>query len=42
MKKADIKRFLALYFEASMNGEQMPDIDGEQFYEVDDDEDSED
>lgn len=36
MKKADIKRFLALYFEASMNGEQMPDIDGEQFYEVDD------
>ena len=41
MKKADIKRFLALYFEASMNGEQMPDIDGEQFYEVDDDEDAE-
>ena len=36
MKKADIKRFLALYFEASMNEEQMPDIDGEQFYEVDD------
>lgn len=35
MNKADIKRFLALYFEASMNGEQMPDIDGEQFYEVD-------
>lgn len=42
MKKADIKRFLALYFEASMNGEQMPDVDGEQFYEVDNDEDSED
>lgn len=42
MKKADIKRFLALYFEASMNGEQMPDIDGEQFYEVDNDEDAED
>lgn len=38
MKKADIKRFLALYFDASMNGEQMPDGDGEQFYEVDDDE----
>ena len=34
MRKADIKRFLALYFEASMNGEQMPDIDGEQFYEL--------
>lgn len=42
MKKADIKRFLALYFEASMNGEQMPDVDGEQFYEVDNDENSED
>lgn len=35
MNKADIKRFLALYFEASMNGEQMPDIDGEQYYEKD-------
>ena len=42
MKKADIKRFLALYFEASMNGETMPDTDGGQFYEADDDEDSED
>ena len=42
MKKNEIKRFLALYFEASMNGEQMPDVDGEQFYEVDDGEDSED
>lgn len=31
MKKEDIKRLLALYFEASMSGEQMPDIDGEQF-----------
>lgn len=38
MHKADVKRFLALYFEASMNGEQMPDSDGEQFYEVDDEE----
>lgn len=38
MKKADIKRFLALYFDASLNGEQMPDVDGEQFYEVDDEE----
>lgn len=34
MKKAEIKRFLALYFDASMNGEQMPDVDGEQFYEM--------
>ena len=35
---ADIKRFLAIYFGASMNGDQMPDVDGEQFYEVEDDE----
>lgn len=41
MRKGDIKRFLALYFEASMNGEQMPDVDGEQFFEVDEDEDGE-
>ena len=34
MKKEDIKRFLALYFDASMNGEQMPDVDGEQFLKV--------
>ena len=37
MKKEDIKRFLALYFDASFNGEQMPDIDGEQFFEVNED-----
>ena len=37
MKKAEIKRFLALYFEAAMNGDAMPDIDGEQFYEEDED-----
>lgn len=42
MKKNEIKRFLALYFESSMNGEQMPDIDGEQFYEVNDDEETKD
>ena len=34
LKKEEIKRFLALYFDASMNGEQMPDVDGEQFFEV--------
>lgn len=34
LKKDEIKRFLALYFDASMNGEQMPDVDGEQFFEV--------
>lgn len=37
MKKEDIKRFLALYFDASFNGEQMPDVDGEQFFEVSED-----
>ena len=37
MRKAEIKRFLAIYFEASMSGEQMPDGDGEQFYEVSED-----
>ena len=31
MKKADIKRFLALYFEASVYGDQMPDVDGSQY-----------
>ena len=31
MKKTDIKRFLALYFEASVYGDQMPDVDGSQY-----------
>lgn len=34
MKKEDIKRFLALYFDANFNGEQMPDVDGEQYFET--------
>ena len=34
MKKEDIKRFLAIYFDASVNGELMPDTDGEQFYNL--------
>lgn len=38
MKKNDIKRFLALYFDASMNGEAMPYTDGEQFFEITDEE----
>ena len=37
MKKNDIKRFLALYFDASLNGEQMPDYDGEQYFDFDED-----
>lgn len=31
MKKPEIKRFLALYFEASLSGELLPDGDGEQY-----------
>ena len=34
MRKTDIKRFLALYFDAYMNGELMPDYDGEPYLEV--------
>ena len=34
MKKDDIKRFLALYFDASVNGEQIPDTDGGQYMEL--------
>ena len=37
MKKPDIKRFLAIYFGASMDGDQMPDVDGEQYIEEEDD-----
>ena len=36
LKKPEIKRILALYFDASMQGDTMPDIDGEQFYEATD------
>lgn len=42
MRKTDIKRFLALYFDASINGEQMPDADGEQYFEQDGDESADD
>ena len=34
-KKEDIKRFLALYFESSFNGELMPDVDGAQYFNLD-------
>lgn len=33
MDKADIKRLLAIYFGASMDGDLMPDADGSQFFE---------
>ena len=32
MTKAEIKRFLALYFDVSLRGEYMPDVDGAQFF----------
>lgn len=39
MSKNEIKRFLAIYFEASMNGDLIPDYDGEQYVtEVSDEE----
>lgn len=41
LKKPEIKRILALYFDSSLQGEAIPDVDGEQFYEVTDDEDEE-
>ncbi len=42
MRKPDIKRFLAIYFEASMNGESLPDTDGAQYFEVNDEPEKED
>jgi len=38
LRKEDIKRILAIYFDASLYGEQMPDVDGVQFLEVMEDE----
>ncbi len=41
MSKNDIKRILAIYFDASMNGDLIPDYDGEQYVtEVSDEEDN--
>ena len=37
MKKDEIKRFLAIFFEASMSGDAMPDSDGEQYFEQEED-----
>lgn len=33
MEKTDIKRLIAIYFGASMDGDLMPDADGSQFFE---------
>ena len=38
MRKEDIKRFLAIYFDASFAGDQMPDVDGAQYFDMTDDE----
>ena len=34
MKKEEIKRMIALYFEASLFGEQIPDIEGSQYFDL--------
>ena len=34
LKKEDIKRMLAIYFEVSMNGEEMECVEGEKYLEV--------
>ena len=33
LSKEEIKRLLAIYFGASMDGDKMPDVDGEQYTE---------
>ena len=40
-KGAKIKRLLAIYFDASLNGQAMPDFDGMQYFNLEgDDEDA--
>ena len=34
MSKEDIKRYLAIYFDASYTGDRMPDVDGAQYFEL--------
>ena len=34
LKKPEIKRILALYFDASMQGDTIPNIDGEQYFQI--------
>ena len=33
MTKGEVKRFMALYFGASIQGEQLPDVDGAQYFD---------
>ena len=37
MRREDIKRFIAIYFDASYAGEQLPDVDGAQFLSIEND-----
>lgn len=37
MNREDIKRFIAIYFDASYAGEQLPDVDGAQFLRIEND-----
>lgn len=34
MGKSDVKRMLAIYLESSMHGEELPDVEGENYVEV--------
>ena len=34
MGKDEIKRLIALYFDASLTGENIPDYDGEQYFDL--------
>ena len=34
LKKPEIKRILALYFDTSMQGDTIPNIDGEQYFQI--------
>ena len=34
MSKEDIKRFLAIYFDASYTGDRIPDVDGAQYFDT--------
>ena len=41
LKRVEIKRLLAIYFDASLNGQAMPDFDGMQYFNLEgDDEDA--
>ena len=33
LNKAGLKRFLAIYLDASMDGDKLPDVDGAQYVE---------